>query len=165
MAILDPRVQTKPYGRLFLESLPDCRTIYRFLNEGGGESIYPGDSANDFELHITRSVTAFCMRRRKPLRQRFRSSGGLQPTFVVLSVAATWAEAHATIVESNVMTASRLRLLMQKAGERGGATERRAPSLTHSGDKGHCHESRATHAASLSTGGEQSSLAAKCASF
>lgn len=26
--ILDPRVQTKPYGRLFLESLPDCRTIY-----------------------------------------------------------------------------------------------------------------------------------------
>jgi len=26
--ILDPRVQTKPYGRLFLESLPECHTIY-----------------------------------------------------------------------------------------------------------------------------------------
>src|SRR5215212_7698738 len=25
VVILDPRVSTKPYGRLFLESLPDCR--------------------------------------------------------------------------------------------------------------------------------------------
>jgi ATP-dependent DNA helicase DinG len=24
VAILDPRVRTKPYGRVFLESLPDC---------------------------------------------------------------------------------------------------------------------------------------------
>ena len=26
VVILDPRVLTKPYGRLFLKSLPDCRT-------------------------------------------------------------------------------------------------------------------------------------------
>ena len=25
VVILDPRIKTKPYGRLFLESLPDCR--------------------------------------------------------------------------------------------------------------------------------------------
>ena len=25
--ILDPRVRTKPYGRLFLDSLPDCRRV------------------------------------------------------------------------------------------------------------------------------------------
>ena len=25
VVILDPRVRSKPYGRLFLESLPDCR--------------------------------------------------------------------------------------------------------------------------------------------
>src|ERR1700674_363255 len=27
VVILDPRVSTKPYGRLFLESLPDCRRV------------------------------------------------------------------------------------------------------------------------------------------
>jgi ATP-dependent DNA helicase DinG len=27
VAILDPRVRTKPYGRQFLESLPECRVI------------------------------------------------------------------------------------------------------------------------------------------
>ncbi|HID76923.1 MAG TPA: DEAD/DEAH box helicase [Planctomycetaceae bacterium] len=27
VAILDPRVQTKPYGRLFLQSLPQCRVV------------------------------------------------------------------------------------------------------------------------------------------
>ena len=27
VVILDPRVRTKPYGRVFLESLPDCRVI------------------------------------------------------------------------------------------------------------------------------------------
>jgi ATP-dependent DNA helicase DinG len=27
VVILDPRVQSKPYGRLFLESLPDCRRV------------------------------------------------------------------------------------------------------------------------------------------
>ena len=27
VVILDPRVKTKPYGRLFLESLPDCRVV------------------------------------------------------------------------------------------------------------------------------------------
>jgi ATP-dependent DNA helicase DinG len=25
--ILDPRVRSKPYGRLFLESLPECRRV------------------------------------------------------------------------------------------------------------------------------------------
>ena len=25
VVILDPRVRTKPYGRVFLDSLPDCR--------------------------------------------------------------------------------------------------------------------------------------------
>jgi ATP-dependent DNA helicase DinG len=25
--ILDPRVRTKPYGRVFLESLPECRVV------------------------------------------------------------------------------------------------------------------------------------------
>ena len=29
VVILDPRVRTKPYGRLFLESLPDCRRTRR----------------------------------------------------------------------------------------------------------------------------------------
>ena len=28
VAILDPRVRTKPYGRLFLESLPECQVVY-----------------------------------------------------------------------------------------------------------------------------------------
>jgi ATP-dependent DNA helicase DinG len=27
VVILDPRVRTKPYGRLFLDSLPDCQRI------------------------------------------------------------------------------------------------------------------------------------------
>jgi ATP-dependent DNA helicase DinG len=27
VAILDPRVLTKPYGRMFLESLPECRRV------------------------------------------------------------------------------------------------------------------------------------------
>ena len=31
VVILDPRVRTKPYGKVFLDSLPDCRrTIERF---------------------------------------------------------------------------------------------------------------------------------------
>jgi ATP-dependent DNA helicase DinG len=25
VVILDPRIRTKPYGRMFMESLPDCR--------------------------------------------------------------------------------------------------------------------------------------------
>ena len=33
VVILDPRVRTKPYGRVFLESLPDCRrTVERYSN-------------------------------------------------------------------------------------------------------------------------------------
>ena len=27
VVILDPRVKTKPYGRVFLESLPDCTVV------------------------------------------------------------------------------------------------------------------------------------------
>ncbi|NQT16425.1 MAG: hypothetical protein HQ582_26945, partial [Planctomycetes bacterium] len=27
VVILDPRVRTKPYGKLFLASLPDCRMV------------------------------------------------------------------------------------------------------------------------------------------
>ena len=27
VVILDPRIRTKPYGRLFLASLPDCRQV------------------------------------------------------------------------------------------------------------------------------------------
>ena len=27
VVILDPRVKTKPYGRIFLESLPDCEVV------------------------------------------------------------------------------------------------------------------------------------------
>ena len=27
VVILDPRVRTKPYGRVFLQSLPDCRVV------------------------------------------------------------------------------------------------------------------------------------------
>jgi ATP-dependent DNA helicase DinG len=27
VVILDPRMKTKPYGRIFLQSLPDCRVI------------------------------------------------------------------------------------------------------------------------------------------
>ena len=26
--ILDPRMRTKPYGRWFLDSLPDCEVVY-----------------------------------------------------------------------------------------------------------------------------------------
>ena len=29
VVILDPRVKTKPYGRTFLESLPNCRRVDR----------------------------------------------------------------------------------------------------------------------------------------
>ena len=27
MVILDPRIRTKPYGRVFLESLPECEVM------------------------------------------------------------------------------------------------------------------------------------------
>ena len=30
---LDPRVRTKPYGRLFLASLPDCRQVVEKVQE------------------------------------------------------------------------------------------------------------------------------------
>ena len=38
VVILDPRVRTKPYGRVFLDSLPDCRrTIERVEVSAGLE--------------------------------------------------------------------------------------------------------------------------------
>lgn len=33
VVILDPRVKTKPYGRIFLESLPDCRIVTESASE------------------------------------------------------------------------------------------------------------------------------------
>jgi ATP-dependent DNA helicase DinG len=27
VVLLDPRVRTKPYGRVFLDSLPECRVV------------------------------------------------------------------------------------------------------------------------------------------
>jgi ATP-dependent DNA helicase DinG len=41
VAILDPRVRSKPYGRMFLESLPDCEVIEEALSDtrpAGGRS-------------------------------------------------------------------------------------------------------------------------------
>ena len=35
VVILDPRVKTKPYGKLFLESLPDCRRVSESVAETG----------------------------------------------------------------------------------------------------------------------------------
>ena len=31
VVLLDPRVTSKPYGRMFLESLPDCRHVEEAL--------------------------------------------------------------------------------------------------------------------------------------
>jgi ATP-dependent DNA helicase DinG len=31
VAILDPRVLTKPYGRMFLESLPECPRVVEIM--------------------------------------------------------------------------------------------------------------------------------------
>jgi ATP-dependent DNA helicase DinG len=36
VAILDPRVLTKPYGRQFLESLPDCPRVIEQLGTPRG---------------------------------------------------------------------------------------------------------------------------------
>ena len=33
VVILDPRVRTKPYGRLFLASLPNCRRVVERVQE------------------------------------------------------------------------------------------------------------------------------------
>lgn len=35
VAILDPRVRTKPYGRLFLSALPECEVIVEYNDEAG----------------------------------------------------------------------------------------------------------------------------------
>jgi ATP-dependent DNA helicase DinG len=37
VVVLDPRVRTKPYGRLFLESLPDCRRVVESAAEAVGD--------------------------------------------------------------------------------------------------------------------------------
>ena len=36
VVILDPRVRTKPYGKLFLDSLPDCPRIIESAREEKG---------------------------------------------------------------------------------------------------------------------------------
>jgi ATP-dependent DNA helicase DinG len=36
VVILDPRVRTKPYGRVFLDSLPDCKVIEELVGEDAG---------------------------------------------------------------------------------------------------------------------------------
>jgi len=36
VVLLDPRIRTKPYGRLFLESLPDCRRVIAPLKSRSG---------------------------------------------------------------------------------------------------------------------------------
>jgi ATP-dependent DNA helicase DinG len=55
LAILDPRLRTKPYGRLFLESIPPCRVTSRiedleqvFKQEGYTEEISENDHAWNF---------------------------------------------------------------------------------------------------------------------
>jgi ATP-dependent DNA helicase DinG len=39
VVILDPRIRSKPYGRLFLASLPDCRRVIEQVEEGEGLGI------------------------------------------------------------------------------------------------------------------------------
>ncbi len=40
VVILDPRIRTKPYGRTFLESLPDCkRVVEKFEERGQGSGV------------------------------------------------------------------------------------------------------------------------------
>jgi len=41
VVILDPRVRTKPYGRMFLESLPDCR---RVVEQAGEQAVEQADA-------------------------------------------------------------------------------------------------------------------------
>jgi ATP-dependent DNA helicase DinG len=42
VVILDPRVRTKPYGRLFLETLPDCRRTVEPNADRRGKEESPG---------------------------------------------------------------------------------------------------------------------------
>jgi Rad3-related DNA helicase len=41
VVILDPRVRTKPYGQLFLDSLPDCKVV---VESGQGKAEKKADS-------------------------------------------------------------------------------------------------------------------------
>ncbi len=45
VVILDPRVRTKPYGRVFLDSLPDCRGDPRTLLNQGPPPVADGSTA------------------------------------------------------------------------------------------------------------------------
>ena len=45
VVILDPRIRTKPYGRTFLESLPDCRVVEEAATEPRGASSNSPDRA------------------------------------------------------------------------------------------------------------------------
>ncbi len=38
VVVFDPRIQTKPYGRLFLESLPDCEVVIESASARGTAS-------------------------------------------------------------------------------------------------------------------------------
>jgi ATP-dependent DNA helicase DinG len=39
VVILDPRVRTKPYGRVFLQSLPECEVVEEMADEGAGAGV------------------------------------------------------------------------------------------------------------------------------
>jgi ATP-dependent DNA helicase DinG len=39
VVILDPRVRTKPYGRTFLQSLPECRVVDESIDEENSEQV------------------------------------------------------------------------------------------------------------------------------
>jgi ATP-dependent DNA helicase DinG len=47
VVILDPRVRTKPYGKLFLDSLPDCRRVVESAKDAFSASaqarLFPGN--------------------------------------------------------------------------------------------------------------------------
>ena len=44
VVILDPRIRTKPYGRLFLKSLPDCEVVVEPADRPDGRSSVYGES-------------------------------------------------------------------------------------------------------------------------
>jgi Rad3-related DNA helicase len=46
--LLDPRVYTKRYGRLFVDSLPDCELVEEFATSG--EAIGGDGSHSQFEF-------------------------------------------------------------------------------------------------------------------
>jgi ATP-dependent DNA helicase DinG len=47
VVILDPRIRTKPYGRLFLKSLPDCRIVVEQADRSDADRI-PSDESSSW---------------------------------------------------------------------------------------------------------------------